>query len=60
LRENGKPEINFFGNPCFKLFKDSLDARMKFLTSQGVGANVKQADPFTEEEEETFGGNKVY
>ena len=44
--------MNLFENPSFKLFQDSLDAEMKRLTRKGVGSEVKQAQAFTEEEEE--------
>ena len=52
LRENGKPVINIFEDGAFKGFQDSLDSEMKRLTGLGVGSDVKQAQPFTEEEEE--------
>ena len=41
-----------FESPDFKLFQDSLDAEMKRLTSKGLGCEIKQAEPITEEEEE--------
>lgn len=52
LRENEKPEINNFEDPCFKAFQDSLNSEMKRLTCLGVGAFVKQAEMFTEDQEE--------
>lgn len=52
LRNNGQPAINIFEDSCFKHFQDSIDAEMKRLTGLGVGANVKQAAPFTEDQEE--------
>ena len=42
LREEGQADINTFTDPKFKLFRDSLDAEMKRLTSLGVG--VKQGN----------------
>lgn len=59
LRENGRPELNVFENPSFKLFQDSLDAEMKRLTSVGVGSNVKQAEPFSDEQEEKLWALKL-
>jgi hypothetical protein len=47
LRDNGKPGLNLFENPSFKLFQDSLDAEMKRLTRKGVSSEVKQAQAFT-------------
>ena len=52
LRENGRAEINVLEDSQFKLFQDSLDAQMKRLISVGVGVNIKQAEPFTRDEEE--------
>ena len=52
LRDNGKPGLNLFENPSVKLFQDSLDAELKSLTRKGVGSEVKQAQAFTEEQEE--------
>jgi hypothetical protein len=52
LRENGKPAINIFEDASFKGFQDSLDSEMKRLTSLAVGSDVKQAQLFSEDEEE--------
>lgn len=41
-----------FENPSFKLFQDSLDAEMKCLTLVDFGASVKQAESFSDEQEE--------
>lgn len=49
LREEGQAEINIFTNPKFKLFRDSLDAEMKRLTSLGV--KRKQAETFSDDDE---------
>lgn len=51
LRNNGRPELNIFEDPKYKHFQDSLDSEMKRLTSLGVGAEVKQAAPISEDEE---------
>lgn len=51
MRENGRPELNIFNDASFKLFQDSIDAEMKRLISVGVGVDVKQAEPFTIDEE---------
>ena len=53
LREIGRPEISFFDekSPTFDLLRKSLDARMKELTSIGVGSFQKQAQPITREME---------
>jgi hypothetical protein len=46
--------LNFFERPFFKHFQDGLDAEMKRLTGMGVGATVKQAEAFSEDQEETL------
>ena len=60
LRENGKPAINIFEDASFKGFQDSLDLEMKRLTSLGVDSDVKQAQPFSEDEEEKLWSSKVF
>ena len=52
LRNNGRAALNIFDDPMFKHFQDTLDGEMKRLTSLGVGANVRQAQAFSEEQEE--------
>ena len=52
FRENGRADLNLFENPCFKTFQDSLDGEMKRLTGEGYGSIVKEAEAFTEEQEE--------
>ena len=47
-----KTALNIFEGVQFKHFQDSLDAEMKRLTALGVGANIKEAQSFTEEQEE--------
>ena len=49
IRENGRPELDIFEQPEFKLFRDSLDTEMKRLISEGVGVEVKQAEPLSRE-----------
>lgn len=41
------------------MFRDSLDARMKFLISEYVGVAVKQAEAFTEQEEEKLWQERI-
>ena len=52
LRETGAAELKMFESPDFKLFQDSLDAEMKRLTAKGLGCEIKQAQPTTEDEEQ--------
>ena len=51
VRDNGRPELNFFTDPSFKHFQDCLDAEMKRSTGMGIGSNVKEAQAFSEGEE---------
>ena len=53
LRENGRPEVAMFDerNPTFDQSRKALDAKMKQLTSQGVGTATKSAEPLTAEQE---------
>lgn len=53
-RENGRPKLNIFGNPEFKLFRDSLDAEMKRFISVDVGVEIKQVQQFMTDKEEIF------
>jgi hypothetical protein len=59
LRNNGRPALNFFEDPNFKHFQDSTDAEMKRLTGQGVGANVKQAQAFSQADEDKLWASKL-
>ena len=59
LRNNGRPALNFFEDLNFKHFQDSIDAEMKRLTGQGVGANVKQAQAFSEADEDKLWTSKL-
>ena len=51
--DNGRPEVAFFDEkqPNFDRARKALDARMKELTSQGVGVAKKCAQPLTSEQE---------
>ena len=51
MRDNGRPELNFFTDTSFKHFQDCLDAEMKRLTAMGIGSNVKEAQASSEDEE---------
>ena len=52
IREDGRPELNVFEQPEFKIFRGSFDPEMKSLNSEGVGVEVKQAKPLSKEEED--------
>ena len=52
LRNNDRQALNIFEDSYFKHFQGSRDAELKRLTGLGVGANVKQAAAFTEDQEE--------
>ncbi|XP_031549389.1 zinc finger MYM-type protein 3-like [Actinia tenebrosa] len=59
LKENGKQEFKLFTDTSFKLFQDALDSEMKRLTSKGVGVQIKQAEAFSEEQEEKLWSSHV-
>ena len=54
LRENGRPDLGILdpNNLDFFQTRQVLDARMKQLTSAGVGAVKKQAQPLTPAQED--------
>ena len=52
FRENGRADLNLSENVCFKTFQDSLDGEMKRLAAEGYGVIVKEAEAFTEDQEE--------
>ena len=52
FRENGRADLNLSENVCFKTFQDSLNGEMKSLAAGGYGAIVKEAEAFTEDQEE--------
>ena len=53
LRNEGRREVAFLSesDPTYARLRLALDARMKELTSSGVGAVTKQAEPLSEEHE---------
>ena len=60
LRENGRPEINFFDQVAFDTLQKSLDARMKELTSEGFGTNRRQAQPISKQMEATLWEKEIF
>ena len=62
LRENGRPEINFYdkNDPTFDLLRKSVDARMRELNSAGEGTIKKQAQPITPEMEATLWDKGIF
>jgi integrase len=53
LRDRNVHEMNFLNEKDHRFvhFRRVLDAQMKKLTSDGIGATVKQAEPLTKEDE---------
>ena len=51
LKDNGRPDVNFFESPVFDRLRKSLDARMKALSNQGYGVVRRQAQPITRDME---------
>ena len=62
LRENGRPEINFYdkNDLTFDLLRKSVDARMRELNSAGEGTIKKQAQPITPEMEATLWDKGIF
>lgn len=62
LRESGRHEIGFLNqaDPTFGRLRQALDARMKELTSQGVGTVPKRAEPISKEQEELLWSKGVF
>ena len=62
LKENSRPEMTILDPKNLKFIKarQVLDARMKLLTSQGVGATKKQAQPLTEEQEDALWQKEIF
>ena len=62
LRAEGRRDISFLtkSDPTFSRLRLSLDARMKQLTSSGVGSVKKQAQPLTEEHEAALWDKGVF
>ena len=62
LRGSGRHEISFFTttNHMFARLRLTLDARMKQLTSSGIGVKKKQAEPLTQEHERMLWDTGVF
>ena len=62
LREKGRPEISFFDKKTseFDFLRKSPDARMKELTSNGVGVETLSAQPLMKEMEEVLWEKKIF
>jgi len=52
LRQNGKPEVEFFKGQLYADFQSTLDAEMKRLKQAGIGSDKRQPEPLSQEEEE--------
>ena len=52
IRQNGKPEIDFFKEAAYAEFRATLDAELKRLKQAGNGSRKRKAEPLTQEEEE--------
>ncbi len=52
LRQNGKPNIDFFQEKEYTEFRATLDGEMKRLKKTGKGSQKRQAEPLSIEEEE--------
>lgn len=52
LRTKKHPNIDFFSQTKFALFKASLDAEMERLQALGLGSQKWQAEPLTVDDEE--------
>ena len=51
IRQNGKPEIDFFKEATYAEFRATLDAELKRLKQAGNGSRKRKAEPLTQEEE---------
>lgn len=53
MRDNGVTDLNFLDNndKRFYNFRKTLDARMKEISSKGIGLKKKQADPISPDDE---------
>ena len=47
-----KPSVNFFTDKDYSNFQRTLDAEMKRLRRDGIGAKVKRVEPISIDEEE--------
>ena len=60
LRDNGRPGLEIFKHPNFKVFQDAIDSQMKSLTKKGVGVTTKLAEPIMSHEEEVMWAKGVW
>ncbi|XP_060572336.1 zinc finger MYM-type protein 3-like [Ruditapes philippinarum] len=62
LRNEKSMHVNFFktDDPVFTEFRRTLDSRMRELTNEGIGIEVKSADAVTEEDEACLWGSGVF
>ncbi|XP_060562287.1 zinc finger MYM-type protein 2-like [Ruditapes philippinarum] len=62
LRNEQSMHVNFFktDDPVFTEFRRTLDSRMRELTNEGIGIEVKSADAVTEEDEACLWGSGVF
>lgn len=58
IRTTAKKSINFLQDKEFEEFRQTLDAEMKRLSAQGLGSDVRKAQPFTQEEEDQLWKSK--
>ena len=54
IRQNGKPEVDFFRDKEFAQFRMVLDSEMKRLKASGVQKRKRKAEPLTVEDEKTL------
>ena len=62
LNENGRPEVRFFEekDPTYLLLRNSLDTKMKELTSKGYGCSKKSAQPITPDMEDQLWEKEIF
>ena len=62
LRENGRPAVCFYDdkNSTYDMLRKSLDAKLKLLTSKGIGSQPKQAQPISPEMENKLWQKKIF
>ncbi len=51
IRQNGRPEVDFFKNQDYTELRAILGAEMKRLKRAGKGSHKRQVEPLTPEEE---------
>ena len=59
IRQNGKPEVDFFKEQAYAEFRATLDAEMKRLKQAGTGSRKRQAEPLTQKEEELLWKKRI-